>query len=141
MSVTVPGPPPRQPTLILCQDYADPLRNFARKKEEALIPLYEANTLFANIDQILQVNEAFLNDLERMLAPNGERMVGGVGDVALKHVRPMLLSYSLSTHRRTSFVISARLTAINNITASARKPRQFLSVRWPRSRHRVSPHM
>lgn len=69
------------------QDYADPLRNFARKKEEALIPLYEANTLFANIDQILQVNEAFLHDLERMLAPNGERMVGGVGDVALKHVR------------------------------------------------------
>ena len=88
MSVTVPGPPSPRPTLILCQDYADPLRNFARKKEEALIPLYEANTLFANIDQILQVNEAFLHDLERMLAPNGERMVGGVGDIALKHVRP-----------------------------------------------------
>jgi hypothetical protein len=83
------GPSFSASQLIVCQDYADPLRNFARKKEEALIPLYEANTLFANIDQILQVNEAFLTDLERMLAPNGERMVGGVGDVALKHVRPL----------------------------------------------------
>jgi hypothetical protein len=70
---------------ILKNDYADPLRNFARSSETSIIAPYEAKTLFGNIDNLLPVNEAFLTDLEKMLAPNGANLVGGVGDVALKH--------------------------------------------------------
>ncbi|PVF99989.1 hypothetical protein CPB86DRAFT_702137 [Serendipita vermifera] len=72
---------------ILKQDYADPLRNFSKKKEEALLDKYKAKTLFGNIDQLIPVNEAFLHDLEKMIGPSGQRLVGGVGDVCLKHFR------------------------------------------------------
>ncbi|KAJ3989615.1 hypothetical protein F5890DRAFT_1400587 [Lentinula detonsa] len=72
---------------ILKKDYADPLRNFARSKSTAIISKYEATTLFGNIDSLLPVNEAFLTDLEKMIAPNGYRAVGGIGDVALRHFR------------------------------------------------------
>lgn len=74
---------------ILKHDYADPLRNFARSKDTAIIPAYEAKTLFGNIDNLLPVNEAFLMDLEMMMAPNGHQKVGGVGDVALKHFKDL----------------------------------------------------
>ena len=47
------------------------------------MPAYEANTLFGNIDNLVPVNEAFYNDLERMSEPGGP----GVGDVALKHFK------------------------------------------------------
>ncbi|KAJ6539507.1 hypothetical protein B0H19DRAFT_1179379 [Mycena capillaripes] len=73
----------------LKNDYADPLRNFARSKNTAIIPAYEAKTLFGNVDNLLPVNEAFLMDLEKMLAPNGAKMVGGVGDVALRHFKEL----------------------------------------------------
>ncbi|KAH8094910.1 hypothetical protein BXZ70DRAFT_1066217 [Cristinia sonorae] len=72
---------------ILKTDYADPLRTFARSKSTAIIPPYEAKTLFGNIDQLLPVNEAFLEDLEKMMRPDGLRTVGGIGDVALKHFK------------------------------------------------------
>lgn len=72
---------------ILKNDYADPLRNFARSKNTAILPSYEAKTLFGNIDNLLPVNEAFLTDLEKMLAPNGSRTAAGVGDVALRHFK------------------------------------------------------
>jgi protein ECT2 len=74
---------------ILKNDYADPLRKFARNKDTAILPLYEAKTLFGNIDQLLPVNEAFLSDLEQMLTPDGPQTVGGVGDVALRHFRDL----------------------------------------------------
>ncbi|KAJ3566313.1 hypothetical protein NP233_g7081 [Leucocoprinus birnbaumii] len=70
---------------MLKNDYADPLRS----KETAIIPAYEAKTLFGNIDILLPVNEAFLADLEKMLALNGARTVGGVGDVALRHFKEL----------------------------------------------------
>ncbi|KAF8812237.1 hypothetical protein BYT27DRAFT_7182669 [Phlegmacium glaucopus] len=69
--------------------YADPLRRFARSKDTVIIPAYEAKTLFGNIDNLLPVNEAFLTDLERMAAPNGYKVVGGVGDVALRHFKEL----------------------------------------------------
>ncbi|KAJ8086818.1 hypothetical protein PM082_005643 [Marasmius tenuissimus] len=72
---------------ILKKDYADPLRNFARSKSTAILPKYEATTLFGNVDNLLPVNEAFLTDLEKMVAPNGARTVGGIGDVALRHFK------------------------------------------------------
>lgn len=70
-------------------DYADPLRKFSRSKETAILPPYEAKTLFGNIDNLLPVNEAFLADLEKMLTPDGSLAVGGVGDVALRHFRDL----------------------------------------------------
>lgn len=74
---------------ILKNDYADPLRKFAKNKDTAIIQPYEANTLFGNIDNLLPVNEAFLTDLEKMLAPNGAKTVGGIGDVALRHFKDL----------------------------------------------------
>lgn len=74
---------------ILKSDYADPLRKFSRSKDTAILPPYEAKTLFGNIDNLLPVNEAFLTDLEKMMAPNGAKSVGGVGDVALRHFKDL----------------------------------------------------
>lgn len=68
-------------------EYADPLRRFSRDKDTAILPAYEAKSLFGNIDALLPVNEAFLADLEAMMKPDGARKVGGVGDVALHHFR------------------------------------------------------
>lgn len=70
----------------LKNDYADPLRQFSKSKSTAILPAYEAKTLFGNIDNLLPVNEAFLTDLERMFALNGSR---NVGDVALRHFRDL----------------------------------------------------
>ncbi|KAI6003714.1 hypothetical protein EDD15DRAFT_2156946 [Pisolithus albus] len=74
---------------ILKDDYADPLRQFSRSKSTAILPPYEAKTLFGNVDNLLPVNEAFLADLERMMEPDGPKTVGGVGDVALKHFKDL----------------------------------------------------
>lgn len=74
---------------ILKNDYADPLRQFSRNKNTAILPAYEAKTLFGNIDNLLPVNEAFLLDLEKMVAPDGPETVGGVGDVALRHFKDL----------------------------------------------------
>ncbi|KAI0035678.1 hypothetical protein K488DRAFT_42843, partial [Vararia minispora EC-137] len=72
---------------ILKQDYADPLRTYARSKQTAIIPAYEANTLFGNIDTLLPVNEAFLEDLERMVASDRPDSIVNIGDVVLKHFK------------------------------------------------------
>ncbi|KAI0921011.1 hypothetical protein AcW2_006119 [Taiwanofungus camphoratus] len=69
----------------LKNDYADPLRMFSRNKDTAILPPYEAKTLFGNIDNLVPVNEAFLEDLEKMAVPNGP----GVGDVALRHFKKL----------------------------------------------------
>ncbi|KAI0307231.1 hypothetical protein B0F90DRAFT_1807884 [Multifurca ochricompacta] len=71
----------------LKHDYADPLRTFARSKDTAIISLYDANTLFGNIDNLLPVNEALLADLEKMLSPEGPQTVGFIGDVILRHFK------------------------------------------------------
>ncbi|KAI0251333.1 hypothetical protein BJV78DRAFT_1275422 [Lactifluus subvellereus] len=73
----------------LKHDYADPLRTFARSKDTAIISLYDANTLFGNIDNLLPVNEALLADLEKMVSPEGPHTVGFIGDVALRHFKDL----------------------------------------------------
>lgn len=73
----------------LKNDYADPLRKFSRSKETAIIPSYEAKTLFGNIDNLVPVNEAFLADLDAMMASNGDGAVGGIGDICLKHFKEL----------------------------------------------------
>ncbi|KAI0065897.1 hypothetical protein BV25DRAFT_1821601 [Artomyces pyxidatus] len=72
---------------VLKYDYADPLRTFARSKDTAIVPAYEAKTLFGNVDNLVPVNEAFLADLEKMVAPDGPHTVGYIGDVALRHFK------------------------------------------------------
>ncbi|KAH7098762.1 hypothetical protein BKA62DRAFT_711749 [Auriculariales sp. MPI-PUGE-AT-0066] len=74
---------------VLKESYAEPLRKYARSKDTAIISSYDASTLFGNIDQLLTANEAFLSDLEKMLGPNGHRLVGSIGDVALKHFKEL----------------------------------------------------
>ena len=74
---------------ILKNDYADPLRNFARSRDTAILPAYEAKTLFGNVDNLLPINEAFLADLEIMVTANGPKTVGGIGDVALRHFKEL----------------------------------------------------
>ncbi|KAF8505702.1 hypothetical protein F5888DRAFT_1604130 [Russula emetica] len=73
----------------LKHDYADPLRTFARSKDTAIISLYDANTLFGNIDNLLPVNEALLADLEKMVSPEGPQTVGFIGDVVLRHFKDL----------------------------------------------------
>ncbi|KAH8118741.1 RhoGEF domain-containing protein [Phellopilus nigrolimitatus] len=73
----------------LKDSYADPLRSYARSKDTAIIAAYEAKILFGNIDQLLPANEAFLHDLEQMAAPEGAEKVGGVGDIALYHLKDL----------------------------------------------------
>jgi len=73
----------------LKHDYADPLRTFARSKDTAIISLYDANTLFGNIDNLLPVNEALLADLEKMMSPEGPQTVGYIGDVVLRHFKDL----------------------------------------------------
>ncbi|TRM67640.1 hypothetical protein BD626DRAFT_394072 [Schizophyllum amplum] len=73
----------------LKNSYADPLRSFSRDKNTSLLPAYEAKVLFGNVDSLIPVNEAFLTDLEKMMAPNGAKTVGGVGDVALRHFKEL----------------------------------------------------
>lgn len=74
---------------ILKYDYADPLRTFARTKDTAIIAAYQAKTLFGNVDNLLPVNESFLADLEKMVAPDGPQNVGYIGDVVLRHFKEL----------------------------------------------------
>jgi protein ECT2 len=60
----------------------NPLWRFARSNDIVIIPVYEAKTFFGNVDNLYEI---FLTELERMAAPNGYRVVGRVGDVALRH--------------------------------------------------------
>ncbi|QRV87492.1 Formin-like protein 14 [Ceratobasidium sp. AG-Ba] len=70
---------------MLKSSYADPLRSFAKTRDTSIIDAYAAKTLFGNVDQLIPVSEAFLADLELMLAGHGS----GVGDVAIKHFRDL----------------------------------------------------
>lgn len=66
------------------QSYADPLRKFAKEEMSKIIPLYEAKTLFTNIDAIVPAAAVFLADLEAMYTSG--HGAATVGDVCLRHV-------------------------------------------------------
>lgn len=57
----------------------------------SIIPLYNATLLFGNLDALLGVNEAFLKELEGVVAKGAGGGGQGVGEVALKHVRPLFV--------------------------------------------------
>ncbi|GAA5903850.1 hypothetical protein JCM5296_005571 [Sporobolomyces johnsonii] len=76
----------------LLQDYAVPLRSFSKKRETAIIPQFEANHLFINIEQLVPIAEAFEHDLRRVveqLQRDKTRLPSGFGEVILSHVERM----------------------------------------------------
>ncbi|PWN53524.1 hypothetical protein IE53DRAFT_338631 [Violaceomyces palustris] len=70
----------------LHQRYAIPLRRLARDKDTAIIPLYESQRLFGNIGEIVGANQAFLFELEALVAKGAEAVRNGLGDVVYKHM-------------------------------------------------------
>lgn len=69
------------------QRYAVPLRQLARDRDTAIIPLYEAQRLFGNIGEVLGANAAFLNDLQGYLEAHeqGKRSIS-LGEVIYRNV-------------------------------------------------------
>ncbi|CAD6924106.1 unnamed protein product [Tilletia controversa] len=70
----------------LYHDYAVPLRQRARDKETAIVPLYESHKLFGNISEILSSNQAFLYELEMIFQEGIEAARQHVGAVLYKHM-------------------------------------------------------
>lgn len=74
------------------QDYALPLRSFSKKRDTAIIPAFEANHLFINIEQLVPVAEAFERDLHRLadqLQRDRTKLPAGFGEIIMSHVRPL----------------------------------------------------
>lgn len=117
------------------QSYADPLRRFAKSPATQIIPLYEAKTLFANIDAIVPAAVAFLSDLESMSARGWT-----VGDVSLRHVSfnsgimiTVLTPTSLKRSRRSTATVAITLNKMRatrpSMTASGNTHRSTASSR------------
>lgn len=77
----------------LYRKYAVPLRQMARDRESAIIPLYEAQRLFGNIGELVGANTAFLRDLETYVESrehehelSGRLSTGNLGDVIYRNV-------------------------------------------------------
>ncbi|KAK0567848.1 hypothetical protein OC844_000049 [Tilletia horrida] len=70
----------------LYHDYAIPLRQLARDKDRAIIPLYESHKLFGNISEILSCNQAFLYELEMILRDGIDGARQQIGAVLYKHM-------------------------------------------------------
>ncbi|CAO1638739.1 unnamed protein product [Sympodiomycopsis kandeliae] len=68
--------------------YAQPLRQAARDRLHAVIPLYEAQRLFGNVGELLGANMAFLQDLEALTHadPQMNRLKATIGELAHRHV-------------------------------------------------------
>lgn len=68
--------------------YAKPLRQKARNREGAIIPLYEAQRLFGNVGELLGANTAFLREMDEMMAMDSsmETLKSHIGTVFYKHV-------------------------------------------------------
>ncbi|BGP37140.1 hypothetical protein JCM10450v2_001046 [Rhodotorula kratochvilovae] len=82
----------------LQEHFAAPLRNFARSRTTAIIPAFEANHLFGNIDQLVPIAEAFEADLREIVARvqrDKSRLPSGFGEVILQHVERMEKPYTV----------------------------------------------
>lgn len=68
--------------------YAQPLRQYARHRHTAIIPLYEAQRLFGNVGELLGANMAFLQDLESLAQADGDmsHLKARIGEVAHRHM-------------------------------------------------------
>lgn len=61
-----------------------------RDRDTAIIPLYEAQRLFGNIGEIVAANQAFLADLEELMAEGVHVLAARLGEVVLRHVSAQL---------------------------------------------------
>lgn len=68
--------------------YAKPLRQRARDREGAIIPLYEAQRLFGNIGELLGANLAFLKEMEGLLQGQDglDALKSCIGEVVHRHM-------------------------------------------------------
>lgn len=68
--------------------YAQPLRQYARHRQQAIIPLYEAQRLFGNVGELLGANMAFLQELEALSQSDEDatQLKQRIGDVTHRHV-------------------------------------------------------
>ncbi|PWN86609.1 hypothetical protein FA10DRAFT_270161 [Acaromyces ingoldii] len=77
----------------LYRKYAVPLRQLAKDKDTAIMPLYEAQRLFGNIGEIVGANTAFLRDLEsyaesreRERRGSGRISTGNLGEIVYRNM-------------------------------------------------------
>jgi hypothetical protein len=66
----------------ITQSYAKPLKAFARRKETAIISIFEANSIFGNVERLHTLNAQFLADWEK--ATTMKRL--DWGKVIMEHV-------------------------------------------------------
>ncbi|GAA5821205.1 hypothetical protein JCM3770_005251 [Rhodotorula araucariae] len=81
----------------LQQHFAAPLRSFAKSRATAIIPTFEANHLFGNIDQLVPIAKAFDADLRNIVAHlqrDKSTLPSGFGEVILQHVKLMEKPYT-----------------------------------------------
>lgn len=74
---------------VLYNRYAQPLRQLARHRDSAIIPLYEAQRLFGNVGELLGANTAFLREMDLLLQQGGGRLdalKANIGSLAHNHV-------------------------------------------------------
>lgn len=75
---------------VLYQRYAVPLRQMARDRDTAIIPLYEAQRLFGNVGEIVGANMTFLRELEQYVADRfkGKSKPGGseLGEIIYRNI-------------------------------------------------------
>lgn len=89
-----PSPPQPGRLLILmllspAQDFALPLREFARKPNTAIIPTFQAKHLFANIEDLVPISERFEIDLREVINQMNDPGLGlpeDFGEILLHHV-------------------------------------------------------
>lgn len=72
--------------------YAKPLRQSAKDREAAILPVYEAQRLFGNAGELLGANMAFLQDMEERLEAGGsssgswDALKASIGEIAHRNV-------------------------------------------------------
>lgn len=109
------------------QRYAVPLRQLARDRDTAIIPLYEAQRLFGNVGEVLGANQAFLKELESLLKQGVGECKRRIGDVVYKHVSICSKDRfgSEKDQRYLSFPITDSLTCFPNFLFSILKDGMF----------------
>ncbi|GAA5932088.1 hypothetical protein JCM3775_004237 [Rhodotorula graminis] len=82
----------------LQRDYAAPLREFAKSRSTAIVPLFEANHLFVNIDELVPLAAAFEADLRDVVGRSQRDKASlptGFGAIVLHHIERMQNPYKI----------------------------------------------
>ncbi|GAA5916028.1 hypothetical protein JCM8208_007492 [Rhodotorula glutinis] len=82
----------------LQRDYAAPLREFAKSRSTAIVPLFEANHLFVNIDELVPLAASFEADLRDVVGRSQRDKASlptGFGEVILHHIKRMQNPYKV----------------------------------------------